>query len=150
MLIVEWRWPTMRSALQHNVKFLLTLLVFSSLAWAADVPWKGKPYDQWDDKDVQKVFTDSPWARTATLTRTWVPLTGKDSPNAPMDGSDRTIPRAMAQSSEAIARGIVLSLPSIGAFGERSEEHTSELQSLTNLVCRLLTEKKDIQADVSA
>src|SRR5438046_3921474 len=27
-------------------------------------------------------------------------------------------------------------------FGSRSEEHTSELQSLTNLVCRLLLEKK--------
>src|SRR5438046_6900580 len=26
--------------------------------------------------------------------------------------------------------------------GDRSEEHTSELQSLTNLVCRLLLEKK--------
>src|SRR5256885_5052914 len=28
------------------------------------------------------------------------------------------------------------------AFGERSEEHTSELQSPCNLVCRLLLEKK--------
>src|SRR5438046_3854038 len=28
------------------------------------------------------------------------------------------------------------------ALRERSEEHTSELQSLTNLVCRLLLEKK--------
>src|SRR5262249_62414643 len=27
-----------------------------------------------------------------------------------------------------------------GAMGARSEEHTSELQSLTNLVCRLLLE----------
>src|SRR5438046_4921759 len=27
-------------------------------------------------------------------------------------------------------------------LGPRSEEHTSELQSLTNLVCRLLLEKK--------
>src|SRR5258706_14333298 len=27
-------------------------------------------------------------------------------------------------------------------YGQRSEEHTSELQSLTNLVCRLLLEKK--------
>ena len=26
---------------------------------------------------------------------------------------------------------------------DRSEEHTSELQSLTNLVCRLLLEKKN-------
>src|SRR5262249_60730545 len=29
--------------------------------------------------------------------------------------------------------------------GVRSEEHTSELQSLTNLVCRLLLEKKNKQ-----
>src|SRR5262249_61197176 len=29
-----------------------------------------------------------------------------------------------------------------GTFLARSEEHTSELQSLTNLVCRLLLEKK--------
>src|SRR2546426_2197973 len=29
-----------------------------------------------------------------------------------------------------------------GAGGERSEEHTSELQSPCNLVCRLLLEKK--------
>src|SRR5262249_62296352 len=35
--------------------------------------------------------------------------------------------------------------PAINIFGSdtpRSEEHTSELQSLTNLVCRLLLEKK--------
>src|SRR5438046_6859415 len=30
-------------------------------------------------------------------------------------------------------------------FSQRSEEHTSELQSLTNLVCRLLLEKKKKQ-----
>src|SRR5438093_2851084 len=29
-------------------------------------------------------------------------------------------------------------------LGRRSEEHTSELQSLTNLVCRLLLEKKKL------
>src|SRR5262249_61817597 len=32
-------------------------------------------------------------------------------------------------------------VPAVDA-GRRSEEHTSELQSLTNLVCRLLLEKK--------
>src|SRR5438093_9493838 len=31
----------------------------------------------------------------------------------------------------------------LGRNGVRSEEHTSELQSLTNLVCRLLLEKKN-------
>src|SRR5258706_3844261 len=35
----------------------------------------------------------------------------------------------------------------VAAFGlYRSEEHTSELQSLTNLVCRLLLEKKQLNA----
>src|SRR5262249_61436250 len=33
-------------------------------------------------------------------------------------------------------------------LGGRSEEHTSELQSLTNLVCRLLLEKKNDDAAV--
>src|SRR5438093_9755745 len=33
-------------------------------------------------------------------------------------------------------------LPSSVVITGRSEEHTSELQSLTNLVCRLLLEKK--------
>src|SRR5262249_57982758 len=33
------------------------------------------------------------------------------------------------------------------AFCLRSEEHTSELQSLTNLVCRLLLEKKKKKQD---
>src|SRR5438093_8520179 len=37
----------------------------------------------------------------------------------------------------------LVSLPRAGAGAAiRSEEHTSELQSLTNLVCRLLPEKK--------
>src|SRR5258706_6218905 len=31
----------------------------------------------------------------------------------------------------------------VGVASQRSEEHTSELQSLTNIVCRLLLEKKN-------
>src|SRR2546430_7673843 len=38
-------------------------------------------------------------------------------------------------------RGLVGRCPADG-FLERSEEHTSELQSQSNLVCRLLLEKK--------
>src|SRR2546430_4176126 len=33
----------------------------------------------------------------------------------------------------------------LGVNGQRSEEHTSELQSQSNLVCRLLLEKKKIR-----
>src|SRR2546429_6335186 len=32
----------------------------------------------------------------------------------------------------------------IGAYGKRSEEHTSELQSRLHLVCRLLLEKNNV------
>src|SRR5256885_7976768 len=35
------------------------------------------------------------------------------------------------------------------ALAHRSEEHTSELQSPCNLVCRLLLEKKNIKASIS-
>src|SRR5438270_10237223 len=34
-----------------------------------------------------------------------------------------------------------------GPAGDRSEEHTSELQSQSNLVCRLLLEKKNRASD---
>src|SRR2546427_9511465 len=37
-----------------------------------------------------------------------------------------------------------------GAGGSRSEEHTSELQSQSNLVCRLLLEKKNGAASTRA
>src|SRR2546427_2020874 len=37
-------------------------------------------------------------------------------------------------------------LQSVGAWLSRSEEHTSELQSQSNLVCRLLLEKKKKKA----
>src|SRR5258706_9869070 len=37
---------------------------------------------------------------------------------------------------------ILLAEVRVGRRAARSEEHTSELQSLTNLVCRLLLEKK--------
>src|SRR5438046_10710132 len=46
------------------------------------------------------------------------------------------------------SRGFVLKSDAardlVFAVDARSEEHTSELQSLTNLVCRLLLEKKNI------
>src|SRR5258706_6006255 len=38
--------------------------------------------------------------------------------------------------------GFTCELPACLSLLDRSEEHTSELQSLTNLVCRLLLEKK--------
>src|SRR2546430_12438421 len=56
----------------------------------------------------------------------------------------RIILRAVAgQQNVAIAAGLGVSRPTVQL---RSEEHTSELQSQSNLVCRLLLEKKKIKS----
>src|SRR2546426_7017555 len=67
-----------------------------------------------------------------------------------IEGTTETIRRGL----EVVGRGAVVAkaaarghdyrfdMPTIGP--ERSEEHTSELQSPCNLVCRLLLEKKKI------
>src|SRR5438046_5927839 len=55
----------------------------------------------------------------------------------------------MARVLRSAAMDLALAAPFAGSCPEapgpasRSEEHTSELQSLTNLVCRLLLEKKN-------
>src|SRR2546430_11503219 len=64
------------------------------------------------------------------------------------------------RSDELAAKGVLFGICNIaltiysGMFakqmGMRSEEHTSELQSQSNLVCRLLLEKKKINDKVDA
>src|SRR2546430_15424855 len=45
-----------------------------------------------------------------------------------------------------LAETVVVAVLRDADYGERSEEHTSELQSQSNLVCRLLLEKKKTSA----
>src|SRR2546426_1775470 len=75
-----------------------------------------------------------------TLFRSYTPPTaggegGKPSPPWLADCGNGTQPALRI----AAAR---VSSPYIGTLSNRSEEHTSELQSPCNLVCRLLLEKK--------
>src|SRR5688572_32279324 len=48
----------------------------------------------------------------------------------------------------AVRRQAVLGEGAVHGAEERSEEHTSELQSQSNLVCRLLLEKKKIMLEI--
>lgn len=43
----------------------LLMLVAAFALWAADV-WV-KPYTEWNEKDVQKIMTDSPWAKKVSV-----------------------------------------------------------------------------------
>src|SRR5437016_7882407 len=56
----------------------------------------------------------------------------------------RSVPVVTANRTSSQVRGKTTNCSSTSAMTSscRSEEHTSELQSLTNLVCRLLLEKK--------
>src|SRR2546425_9112972 len=64
--------------------------------------------------------------------------TGRNGVGPGADGRG-TVPRARAPGFAAAGRP---ANPGARARGTRSEEHTSELQSLAYLVCRLLLEKK--------
>src|SRR2546425_6836285 len=64
-------------------------------------------------------------------------------------GSTSAVPPSPSSRQEAIicscprySRSICVVFGATFSNGERSEEHTSELQSLAYLVCRLLLEKK--------
>src|SRR5438105_13455675 len=55
----------------------------------------------------------------------------------------RRHPRAAEQHQDGAGHERLAATPTIRVGCERSEEHTSELQSRVDLVCRLLLEKKN-------
>src|SRR5690606_41532269 len=57
------------------------------------------------------------------------------------DREKLTEPRWRASFDLSVGRVLAMRARSLG-YNQRSEEHTSELQSRENLVCRLLLEKK--------
>lgn len=47
-------------------KFLPLFLTLAVCLWAADF-WQAKPYTDWSDKEVQRVETNSPWAKQVSV-----------------------------------------------------------------------------------
>src|SRR5438093_3142854 len=60
-----------------------------------------------------------------------------------LKGGDKEVTKAMLDQAVEVIRKRVDYFGGGEPIISRSEEHTSELQSLTNLVCRLLLEKKN-------
>src|SRR2546430_13071477 len=52
-------------------------------------------------------------------------------------------PESAPSDVESVSWAVAARTPPVQGDGFRSEEHTSELQSQSNLVCRLLLEKKN-------
>src|SRR5688572_31369206 len=81
-----------------------------------------------------------------TLFRSWVRPAVRDRAAAtPHPHADGAPDRAPRHAPAAVRRPAPCCLRStLQATAARSEEHTSELQSQSNLVCRLLLEKKNM------
>ncbi len=58
--------------LRRVVVVLSFAFVAGSLLGGSD-PWKAKPYKEWSAEDIQKIMSDSPWARPVSVTASWRP-----------------------------------------------------------------------------
>jgi hypothetical protein len=68
-----------------KLRLAMAILAVATVAWAGGDVWKTKPYTQWTDEDIQKVFTSSPWARTVTVEGTWKHVVGVNSANGSLN-----------------------------------------------------------------
>src|SRR5437016_8107379 len=109
-------------------------------------------------------FGSSAWNIVGVLTLTKAPIIARIVRGLTLELREREYVAAAKMRGESAlyimlveilpnARGPLLVDMCLRATGRghsaRSEEHTSELQSLTNLVCRLLLEKKKTRADTA-
>jgi hypothetical protein len=56
--------------------------VLAAAIWAANDPWKDKPYQQWDANDLQRIFQDSPWSHVVHVEAPWVTDAGVKMPGS--------------------------------------------------------------------
>ena len=74
--------------LSKPLGWLLGLLLGATLLWAGDKPWKAKPYQQWNEKELQAILTDSPWVRVTPIQRSWHP--GSERDMAPLERASQS------------------------------------------------------------
>lgn len=66
-------------------------LLATCLAWAGD-PWKEKPWNEWSQKDVEKILLNSPWAKKIYLSNR--PFSGSGPTEKPINTAGLTISQA--------------------------------------------------------
>jgi len=95
-----------RKTLLKQLGLPLGLLLGATFLWAGDKPWKAKPYQQWDEKDLQTILTDSPWVRVTPIQRTWLPVSEKDvAPESQISGGVRQMPGGGAAANAPVRAG---------------------------------------------
>jgi hypothetical protein len=74
-VVRRWLQPALIEIEEMLCKIFLcgsVALLLAAIVWAGDDPWKAKPYQQWDAKDVRKVLDASPWARNVQVAAPWI------------------------------------------------------------------------------
>lgn len=84
--------PNGSGTLSRHCALPFALLLAAGLVWADKKPWMSKPYDAWNDKDIQSILTQSPWVQTTTIRRTWLEVSEKDAPPVLINGGVRSWP----------------------------------------------------------
>jgi hypothetical protein len=99
----------------------VAVMVCTSVLWADSEPWKSKPYEAWDAKDIQTIMTESPWVRKTSIRHSWSTVSQKEK-NAALDplidggvretpnasGATQTNPNATVRSSEESTQQLIV------------------------------------------
>lgn len=80
-------------------------IVLAAAVWASNDPWKDKPYQQWDAKDLQKIFQDSPWAHLVRVDAPWQGGGGANESSVPSGGGGAGGGRSMGGGGVASGGG---------------------------------------------
>jgi hypothetical protein len=79
--------PLRTNLMRKAILVSSAVLIVAALVFAGGDPWKSKPYQQWDDKDIQRILQDSPWAKAVQVDAYWRNSklnTNDDSPQPPV------------------------------------------------------------------
>src|SRR5207247_5030634 len=72
-----------------------------------------------------------------------IEMASRESSNGGLNPAAAGVPDLSSHAPDTVYRPVQRQFSNIGGGTKRSEEHTSELQSRVDLVCRLLLEKKN-------
>ena len=84
-------------------------LLLAAIVWAGGDPWKSKPYQQWDAKDVRKGLDASPWARSVQVEapQRAVPIAARRPSLGPPDPA-KVLGRGLAVVAAPLMRPVVV------------------------------------------
>lgn len=82
-----------KSSFVRGMLPLFAVTLCATSLFADNKPWKSKPFQQWDAKDVQQIMTNSPWVRVTTVPRSWLSVAEKNAaPEQEIGGGVRSMP----------------------------------------------------------